>query len=82
MAFHRDDIERVRHATNIVDGMNGLMGLTATAVLAAICVAMFDGLTLQESITKTKVNWRHVVATLRQTLIEGVVAAAKPPQEA
>ncbi|HLA24185.1 MAG TPA: TetR/AcrR family transcriptional regulator [bacterium] len=51
-------------------------------VLAAICVAMFDGLTLQESITKTKVNWRHVVATLRQTLIEGVVAAAKPPQEA
>ena len=51
-------------------------------VLAAICVAMFDGLTLQESITKTKVNWRHVVATLRQMLIEGVIVAAKPPQEA
>lgn len=49
-------------------------------VLAAIFVAMFDGLTLQESITKTKVNWRHVVATLRQTFIEGIVAASKPQE--
>ena len=51
-------------------------------VLAAIVVAMFDGLTLQESITRAKVNWRHVVATLRQTLVEGVIATAKPRQEA
>jgi len=51
-------------------------------LLAAIVVAMFDGLTLQESITKRKVNWRHVVATLRQTLIAGVIATAAPAQEA
>lgn len=51
-------------------------------LLAAIFVAMFDGLTLQESITKTKVNWRQVIATLRQALIEGVVTVANTPQEA
>jgi AcrR family transcriptional regulator len=41
--------------------------------LAGIFVAMFDGLMLQESITKTKVDWRHVVATMRQALLEGIV---------
>jgi len=30
------------HATNIVDGMNGLMGLTATAVLAAIAAVAWQ----------------------------------------
>jgi len=51
-------------------------------VLAAIVVAMFDGLTLQESITRTKVNWRHVIVTLRQALSEGIATVATPPQEA
>lgn len=51
-------------------------------LLAEIVVAMFDGLTLRESITKTKVNWRHVIATLRRALLEGVVTMANPLQEA
>lgn len=44
--------------------------------LAGIFVAMFDGLMLQESLTKTKVSWRHIVATLRQALLEGVAPAS------
>lgn len=40
--------------------------------LAAIVVAMFDGLALQESLTKKQVNWRRIIATLRLALIEGV----------
>ncbi len=42
--------------------------------LAAILVAVFDGLTLQESITRAKVEWRAVAATLSRGLGEGVVA--------
>lgn len=48
--------------------------------LAAIVVAIFDGLTLQESLTKTSVDWRRVLATLRLALIEGIVAAPKPQE--
>lgn len=48
--------------------------------LAAIVVAVFDGLALQESLTKTNVDWRRVLATLRLALIEGIVTAAKPQE--
>lgn len=48
--------------------------------LAAIVVAIFDGLTLQESLTKTSVDWRRVLATLRLALIEGILAAPKPQE--
>jgi AcrR family transcriptional regulator len=48
--------------------------------LAAIVVAIFDGLTLQESLTKTSVDWRRVLATLRLVLIEGIVAAPRPQE--
>jgi AcrR family transcriptional regulator len=51
-------------------------------LLAAIVVSMFDGLTLRESITKTKVNWRQVIATLREALIEGIAPTATARQEA
>jgi len=44
--------------------------------LAGIFVAMFDGLMLQESVTKTKVDWRHVVGTMRRALLEGIVTAS------
>jgi len=50
-------------------------------VLAAIFVAIFDGLTLQESITKTKVNWQHAVATLRSAFTEGILAPATSLRE-
>lgn len=43
--------------------------------LAAILVAVFDGLSLQEGITRAKVNWRQITQTLRQGLSEGIVAA-------
>lgn len=42
--------------------------------LAAILVAMYDGLMLQEGITKARVDWARVMATLRQGLLEGILA--------
>ena len=41
--------------------------------LAAILVAMYDGLMLQEGITKAKVDWARVMATLRHGLFEGIL---------
>lgn len=46
--------------------------------LAAIVVAIFDGLTLQGSLTRTTVDWRRVLGTLRLALIEGIGAPAQP----
>jgi AcrR family transcriptional regulator len=48
--------------------------------LAAIVVAIFDGLALQESLTKTSVDWRRVLATLRLALIGGIGTASKPQE--
>lgn len=42
--------------------------------LAAVLVAMFDGLMLQESITRTQVDWRRVTGALRASLTEGVLS--------
>lgn len=44
--------------------------------LAAILVAVFDGLSLQESVTKTKVDWLRVAAALRLGLGEGILTEA------
>ncbi len=44
--------------------------------LAEILVAVFDGLSLQEGITQTKIEWRSIAETLRRGLGEGVIAAA------
>lgn len=42
--------------------------------LAAILVAVFDGLSLQEEITRARVDWQHVAQTLRWALGEGIFA--------
>lgn len=44
--------------------------------LAQILVAVFDGLSLQEGITHTKIAWRDIAETLRRGLGEGVIAPA------
>lgn len=41
--------------------------------LAAILVAMFDGLMVQEGMTKARVDWTRAVATLRHGLLEGIL---------
>lgn len=41
--------------------------------LAAILVAMYDGLMLQQGVTRAKVDWVRVVATLRQGLGLGIL---------
>lgn len=41
--------------------------------LVTILLAAFDGLTLHEGVTQMKVDWRHVVQTLRRGLTEGIV---------
>lgn len=47
--------------------------------LAAILVAVFDGLSLQEGITKAKVDWQRITSALRQGFGEGVIAEAARP---
>jgi AcrR family transcriptional regulator len=42
--------------------------------LAAILQGVFDGLSLQEGITQAKVRWSQVTRTLRQGLVEGIIA--------
>lgn len=44
--------------------------------LAEILVAVFDGLSLQEGITRTKIEWRIIAETLRRGLGEGMVVTA------
>ena len=43
--------------------------------LASVLVAAFDGLSMQESLTKTKVNWQQIMQTLREALGEGILTA-------
>jgi len=43
--------------------------------LAAILVAMYDGLMLAEGMTRARVDWARVVATLRQSLGTGILTA-------
>ncbi len=42
--------------------------------LAAILLAVFDGLSLQEGITAAKVRWSEIATMLRQGLVEGIIA--------
>src|SRR5574337_261580 len=44
--------------------------------LAAILVAVFDGLGMQENLTRSKVHWPHIVQTLRQALGEGILTTS------
>lgn len=46
--------------------------------LAAILLAVFDGLSLQEGLTRMKFDWQQIVRTLRRGLSEGIVAAGAP----
>lgn len=50
--------------------------------LAAILVAIFDGLSLQEGITRARVDWWRVTSTLRQGLGAGIFTqeASAPAQ--
>ncbi len=41
--------------------------------VASILVAVFDGLSMQESLTQTKVNWPRIMQTLRQVLGRGIL---------
>lgn len=41
--------------------------------VASILVAVFDGLSMQESLTQTKVNWPRIMQTLRQVLGVGML---------
>lgn len=41
--------------------------------VAAILVAVFDGLSMQESLTQTKVDWQRIIETLRQVLGAGIL---------
>lgn len=43
--------------------------------LAAVLVAAFDGLSMQENLTRTRVDWQQIMQTLRQALGEGVLTA-------
>jgi len=42
--------------------------------LAAVLIAVFDGLSLQEGITRVLVDWQRITQTLRRGLAEGIVA--------
>ncbi|HEY3248809.1 MAG TPA: TetR/AcrR family transcriptional regulator [bacterium] len=42
--------------------------------LAAILLAVFDGLSLQEGITAAKVRWPEIATMLRRGLVEGIIA--------
>ncbi len=42
--------------------------------LAAILVAVFDGLGLQEGVTRVKVDWPRITQMLRRGLAEGILA--------
>ena len=41
--------------------------------VVTILLATFDGLNLHQGVTRRKVDWRHVVQTLRRGLTEGIV---------
>ncbi len=41
--------------------------------LAAILVAVFDGLSLQEGITRARVDWQRITQMLRRGLAEGII---------
>lgn len=43
--------------------------------LAAVLVAAFDGLSMQENLTRTRVDWQRIMQTLRQALGEGILTA-------
>lgn len=43
--------------------------------IAAILIGAFDGLSLQESITRTQPDWGRVMATLRSAIGEGIFSA-------
>lgn len=42
-------------------------------VFAAILVAVFDGLGLQEGMTDGRADWRRITQNLRRGLAEGIV---------
>ncbi len=43
--------------------------------LAAVLVAAFDGLSMQENLTRTRVDWQRIMQTLRQAMGEGILTA-------
>lgn len=45
--------------------------------LSTILVAVFDGLSLQEGITKVRVDWPRIAQALQRALGEGVIADAR-----
>ncbi len=45
-----------------------------TEAFASILVAVFDGLSLQEGITRVMMDWPRITLTLRRGLAKGIVA--------
>ncbi len=41
--------------------------------LASVLVAAFDGLSMQENLTRTRVDWQRIMQTLRQAMGEGIL---------